>query len=226
MSGWRTVAHRGDSACWAENSEEAIRSALNKGSQWLEVDVRSTADGRPVLHHDASMARCLGVRSAVSKVDWAFFQSARHPQGERPMDLESVLDLAHLSGAGVYVELKATEPSLVQRVAGIVKHSPCRTVVSSFDLPALWSFQDHCPGHPTMALFENRWRKPWRTWEANRVTEVGISKAMAGTPLLEELVGKGWPVLVFTVNDPSAMMGLKARGATGVFCDHAGLNPA
>ena len=226
MSDFRVVAHRGDSACHAENSVEAVASALAKGAQWLEIDVRLSADGVPVLQHDASLRRCIGVGAKVSSMRWAELEALRYAQGERFVSLEHTLSMAHDGGASVYVELKDKGPAFIQAVADVIRASPCHTVVSSFNASVLKAFMTACPGHPVMALFEHRWQM-WgqdpRRWG---VHEIGLSEKLAATPLLERLVAQGCPVLVFTVNDPADMNALKNRGAAGVFCDHAGRLPA
>ena len=225
MSGFQVIAHRGDSACHAENSREAIASALAKGAQWLEIDVRLSADGVPVLQHDATLRRCFGLPARVSSLRWPELEVLRYSQGERFLSLEQVLAMAHEGGAGVYVELKDKGSAFVHAVAAIVRASPCKTVVSSFDASVLKAFREDCPEHPTMALFERRWRLWGNRPQRMSVCEIGLSQKLASTPLLERLTGEGWPVFVFTVNDPEAMASLKTRGARGVFCDHAGRFP-
>jgi len=51
------VAHRGASAALPENTRVAFREALAQGCDAVETDVRLSADGVPVLHHDATLAR-------------------------------------------------------------------------------------------------------------------------------------------------------------------------
>ena len=50
-------AHRGNNSHYPENSIEAIISAVMMGCDICEIDVRLTADGIPVLFHDASLAK-------------------------------------------------------------------------------------------------------------------------------------------------------------------------
>lgn len=52
----RHLAHRGCVAGWPENAIESIPSAL-ADTDGLEVDVRLTADGVPILMHDAELDR-------------------------------------------------------------------------------------------------------------------------------------------------------------------------
>ncbi|MEE4540893.1 glycerophosphodiester phosphodiesterase [Streptomyces sp. V4-01] len=51
------VAHRGDPSVHRENTLAGLRSALRKGADVVEIDVRLTSDGVPVLLHDATLER-------------------------------------------------------------------------------------------------------------------------------------------------------------------------
>lgn len=50
------VAHRGDSTRAHENTLDAFRYAIECGADMIEFDVRRTADGQLVVHHDAEIA--------------------------------------------------------------------------------------------------------------------------------------------------------------------------
>ncbi|RDS62693.1 glycerophosphodiester phosphodiesterase [Streptomyces sp. M7] len=51
------VAHRGDPYRVRENTLHSLRSALALGADAVEIDVRLTRDGVPVLLHDATLRR-------------------------------------------------------------------------------------------------------------------------------------------------------------------------
>ncbi|GGQ87520.1 glycerophosphoryl diester phosphodiesterase [Streptomyces flaveolus] len=51
------VAHRGDPYRFRENTIASLRSALARGADAVEVDVRLTRDGVPVLLHDETLKR-------------------------------------------------------------------------------------------------------------------------------------------------------------------------
>ena len=51
------VAHRGDPYRVRENTLDSLRSALALGADAVEIDVRLTRDGVPVLLHDATLRR-------------------------------------------------------------------------------------------------------------------------------------------------------------------------
>ncbi|WP_432094351.1 glycerophosphodiester phosphodiesterase [Streptomyces sp. bgisy100] len=54
------VAHRGDPYRVRENTLPSLRSAVHRGADAVEMDVRLTRDGRPVLLHDATLERLWG----------------------------------------------------------------------------------------------------------------------------------------------------------------------
>ncbi|MEV6406808.1 glycerophosphodiester phosphodiesterase [Streptomyces bobili] len=51
------VAHRGDPYRVRENTLDSLRSALAQGADAVEIDVRLTRDGVPVLLHDETLKR-------------------------------------------------------------------------------------------------------------------------------------------------------------------------
>ncbi|AJP04060.1 glycerophosphodiester phosphodiesterase [Streptomyces cyaneogriseus subsp. noncyanogenus] len=60
MAGMHTVtavAHRGDPYRVRENTIDSLRSALDRGADAVEIDVRLTRDGVPVLLHDETLRR-------------------------------------------------------------------------------------------------------------------------------------------------------------------------
>jgi glycerophosphoryl diester phosphodiesterase len=54
------VGHRGDPYRFRENTLDSLRSALSRGADAVEVDVRLTRDGVPVLLHDETLKRLWG----------------------------------------------------------------------------------------------------------------------------------------------------------------------
>ena len=54
------VGHRGDPYRVRENTLPSLRSALEQGADAVEIDVRLTRDGVPVLLHDDSLKRLWG----------------------------------------------------------------------------------------------------------------------------------------------------------------------
>jgi glycerophosphoryl diester phosphodiesterase len=57
MQNVTAVAHRGDPYRVRENTIASLRSALDRGADAVEIDVRLTRDGVPVLLHDDTLKR-------------------------------------------------------------------------------------------------------------------------------------------------------------------------
>src|SRR3954463_888507 len=55
--GLHRVAHRGYSAVAPENTLPALTAAARAGATYVEFDVRTTADGVPVVIHDRTVDR-------------------------------------------------------------------------------------------------------------------------------------------------------------------------
>ena len=95
------VGHRGYGAATPENTLTALRRAIKESVRIVEVDVRLTADGIPVLLHDESLFRTTGDRHLVSalplvevkKLDAGSYKSLEFDDETIPT-LEEALQLA------------------------------------------------------------------------------------------------------------------------------------
>ncbi|GGS01423.1 glycerophosphoryl diester phosphodiesterase [Streptomyces humidus] len=61
MQNVTAVGHRGDPYRFRENTIDSLRSALDRGADAVECDVRLTRDGVPVLLHDETLKRLWGL---------------------------------------------------------------------------------------------------------------------------------------------------------------------
>jgi hypothetical protein len=87
------VAHRGGvvDAERIENNLPAIEEAIRRGYWMLEVDIRRTKDGHPIVHHDGDFQRYYGDPRQVAELTWSDIQSLRsRPHALRPLDLAEV----------------------------------------------------------------------------------------------------------------------------------------
>ena len=69
--GLRVGGHRGSSALAPENTFAAFEQAVVDGAQYLETDIRRTADGHLVLIHDATLDRTTDGHGAVAEATLA-----------------------------------------------------------------------------------------------------------------------------------------------------------
>ena len=59
------IAHRGYSLHYPENTQVAIEAAVHAGACYVEFDIQLTADGVPVLLHDADLKRMAGADPCI-----------------------------------------------------------------------------------------------------------------------------------------------------------------
>lgn len=118
------VVHRGSWSAAPENSRAAIRAA--RGFDMVEIDIRLSADGHPVLLHDPDLARTTGVAARCSDLTLAELTSLTLRAGaggpNAPMTAESLPDLdAALDAAGpdLLVDLDVKVVADIERVAEI-----------------------------------------------------------------------------------------------------------
>ena len=96
------IAHRGASARERENTLEAFSRAIELGADMIEFDIRKTADGVLVVHHDGHIRRRAIGALRYSEVDEL---SAR--EGFHVPSLEEVLAITR-GRIGLNAELKET----------------------------------------------------------------------------------------------------------------------
>lgn len=63
-------AHRGASRVAPENTLASFSKAMKMGADFVEVDVRTTADGEQICLHDASLKRTTGLDATVNSVSF------------------------------------------------------------------------------------------------------------------------------------------------------------
>src|ERR1051325_8467196 len=65
-----SVAHRGHSIEYPENTMEAYRKAIELGIEMIECDVNITRDGKLVMIHDYTLDRTTNGSGQVSSLTW------------------------------------------------------------------------------------------------------------------------------------------------------------
>lgn len=79
------AAHRGGVVDEAhpENSIASVQAAISRNYWMIEVDVRATRDGEPILHHDSTFDRYFGDARRPEDMTWAEVRQLRSTPGNR-----------------------------------------------------------------------------------------------------------------------------------------------
>ncbi|MEY9838302.1 glycerophosphodiester phosphodiesterase [Streptacidiphilus sp. EB103A] len=107
------VAHRGDPLRLRENTLPSVASAIGLGADWVEIDVRLTRDGVPVLLHDETLTRLWGYDLRVDSLSHAELDGLGHDGGWRIPTLRQALELAADSRVPLMLDVPAPSEARV-----------------------------------------------------------------------------------------------------------------
>ncbi|MEU4999378.1 glycerophosphodiester phosphodiesterase [Streptomyces sp. NPDC021622] len=109
------VAHRGDPYRVRENTLPSLRSALERGADAVEIDVRVSRDGVPVLLHDATLKRLWDHERPLSALS---VDEVRGLTGYGVPTLEEAIEATE--GHRLMVDLPGATPESVRTVVGMI----------------------------------------------------------------------------------------------------------
>ncbi len=209
------IAHRGASRAFPENTLAAFRGALEMGADMVELDVRRTADGRLVIHHDAHLPDGRAICGLTS--------------AELPSDIPDLVAAIEACGSMVVnIEVKNSskdpdfdpERMVAADVAALVRERSLydQILVSSFDVGSITRVRE----------VDNRVPTAWLTTIVPEPAAVVASLVEAGhralhpydalvdAGLVDACHAAGIDVNVWTVDDPERMRVLADMGVDGI----------
>jgi len=216
------IAHRGDSANHPDNTVASYRSALEQGADWVELDVRRTADDVLVAHHDAHLADGRLIRDSAA--------------GDLPGEVPTLAEAFEAcEGMGVNVEIKHLpgDPDhedvhlVCDAVVGLASayRPPEQLLVSSFDIAAVDLIRATDPGLPSGWIVAER-------YTADLLLERTVAHGhgaicpwdgLVDLRLVEHAHDRGLRVVVWTVDEPDRMVELAGWGVDGIISYAPGL---
>jgi glycerophosphoryl diester phosphodiesterase len=153
-----SVAHRGHSIAYPENTLEAYRKAIELGVEMIECDVNVTRDGILVMMHDSTLDRTTSGSGRVSGATWEAIQALDaggkfKPEftGVRVPSTEETLLLFKETDTLSCFEVKGADADESNRIAlGLVelfiKHEMLdKAFLSSYHHEALHLAKSKCP---------------------------------------------------------------------------------
>ncbi len=196
-----TSAHRGDSSRYRENTLPAIRSAIAAGADFVEVDVRVTADGAVVLIHDPDLNRLWGRPADVSGTTLAEIRELGE-RDHRPPLLAEALEL--FSDTPVTLLIDMEDPAVAEPAFRVV--GPGRTNLAWCGaIGAMHTIRALDPA-----------ARIWLPWDrpeaptASELAELAPERLNADlltvtADLVDQVHALGVKVAVWTVDDESSM---------------------
>ena len=228
------VAHRGYSAVAPENTLPALAAAVRGGASYVEFDVRTTADGVPVVFHDRTVDRTtdgsghvweltVGEVRALDAGSW--FSPAY--RGVRVPLLTEALDLVPTPGPQLLLEIKPpADADDIKRIMDMVADRGLldRTVVQSFDPQVVRLVREVVPEVRRGLL---RLRFEADTVPLAKELDVAylnpsVADVLGDPVTMAELAAADIDVMPWTANDRAHWPALVDAGVAGLITDHAG----
>ena len=229
------IAHRGASSLAPENTHSAFRLALENGADGLEFDVKLSADGVAVVHHDRMLDRTTNGSGLLSRQTAAALESLDAGSsfdvsfsGEKIPTLESVFE-AYGGNTLLNVELTnygSILDDLVAVVSDMVSAYALEDTVllSSFSPLALIQAAKKNPGVRRALLLQSRSPRIYQALavKAVKADDIHPAAALISQAFVHRQRSSGRLVRAWTVNDPDEIIGYFRMGVHAVITDDPG----
>jgi glycerophosphoryl diester phosphodiesterase len=229
----RLVAHRGGGRHAPENTLAAIRLGQSLGYQAHELDVKLSRDGVALLMHDPTLERTTGARGRAAdlafeelrRLDAGGWHSAAF-RGEKIPSFEEAAALLRSRETRAHIEIKptpgfdrATGTAVARETLRLFAGAPVPPVFSSFSFEALMAAREVAPELPRGWLIDEFTAADWERLSALEARSLHTNHRKFDPALLPELHGRGYRVMLYTVNDAERAAELLAAGVDGLFTD-------
>jgi glycerophosphoryl diester phosphodiesterase len=215
----KVIGHRGAAAYAPENTLASFREARRRGATWVEIDVKLTADGVPIVMHDESLKRTMGIDRLVADM----------LRADLPKDVptfeEAIACFAEL-GLGCNVEIKPCEGREVETARVTVETlrrcwpaSLPPPLLSSFKAASLVAARVAAPEF-ARAILLGRIEENWRA-RAEVVGAVGVNTngAKLTAPRAVDIRKAGYALSVYTIDDGAVAKALVGMGVDCIITD-------
>ena len=231
-----TIAHRGASAYYPENTMSAFKAAVDMKADMIELDVLLSKDNIPVVFHDERLDEktngsglvCDHTLSDLKKLDAGSWFDTKF-KNERIPTLREVLEFSR-NRILVNIEIKPEvvtekeESGIVELVLNLAEELGMEEVVmiSSFDYRVLERLSKRETNIKSALLYErvqSHGREPSRLAKYYNIDAFNCSEHQLIDNWVLQLNNNKIPFFIYTVNDELTMKSLIQVGAKGIFTD-------
>jgi glycerophosphoryl diester phosphodiesterase len=210
-------AHRGASSTHPENTLSAFREAIRLGVAGIELDLRASADGVPVVIHDRDLLRTTNRPGNVDEVSLDQLRTYDAGGGEAIPTLRDVLDLV---GDTVQIDLELKTGGIERAVLALLARYPqARWAISSFDWNVLREVRSLDPLAELWPLSE-KWHAPLLSVARELASPTVALYAGAYTEASAAAIANaGLRAMIWTVNTTDEARRVRDLGAWALCTD-------
>jgi glycerophosphoryl diester phosphodiesterase len=210
------IGHRGARAIEPENTLRALKEGM-RCADFVEVDVRITRDGIPVVMHDAFIDRTTDGTGAVAQYTLPELKNFDAGKGERIPTLEEVCTLVS-GNSGLFIEIK--EPGSEGRIAEVLnEYRPEPLVIVSFHGETLLNMKERVPGAKTGFIYSKEIKSPVDAALAVKATVLLPKFVRVTQSLVRHAHSYHMLVIPWTLNTPDEFARANDLGVDGFATD-------
>ena len=209
------IGHRGAAGHAPENTLAAIRKGIDLGVDFVEIDVRRTADGVLVALHDETVNRTTNGEGRVDRMSLRDVKRFNAGNGEHIPTVGEVLEAAR-GRVGLMLELKVV--GVAQTTTAAVQEAGFKepVIYASFLHNELSEVRSIDPEATLMVLFGRLPRAPIARAREYRSSHVGLRHDTATRRLVDAFHEENLLVFVYTVDRPGDIQHALSIGVDGV----------
>ncbi|HSB46339.1 MAG TPA: glycerophosphodiester phosphodiesterase family protein [Nitrospira sp.] len=209
------IGHRGAAGHAPENTVAAIQKGIALGVDFVEIDVRRTADGILVALHDETLDRTTNGKGRVDRLSLAEIQPLNAGNGEHIPTVVEVLKTA-AGKAGLMLELKVS--GIAHETVEAVREAGFKdpVIYASFLHDELTDVRSVDPEASLMVLFGRLPLAPVERAMKFKPSHVGLRHDTATRHLVDAFHDKGFLIFVYTANSLGDIQRALSVGVDGV----------
>ena len=190
----KIVGHRGAKGLAPENTIEGLKKAIEIGVDMIEIDVRVTPSGTPVLFHNRLPSSSAGLTT-----------------------LEEALKL--VSGkTSLYIEVKSREN--IDPIVNVLKKYQGKYYIASKNQRTLMKLHQALPNIPTIVIEPWSGIRARRRANQAKTRIIAMSRLWLWSGFIRIMRSSGYELYAYPLNNPSKAKRWEKAGLAGVVTDY------
>jgi glycerophosphoryl diester phosphodiesterase len=238
------IGHRGNRAYAPENTIESFKQAIAVGADAIEFDVRVSADGIPVVHHDPTLERTTDGIGEIARTDFVKLKDLdaganftrdggkTYPYRGAGLGIPTFEEVVELFPSTPFI-IEIKDPLVAPAVRQIIeKHkAEWRCLIDGYDELAIRPFENSSIAYgASMTGVASLMKKVVLGRRVDRMpySALCVPLSYKGLPLPVRRFARvarqqGRQIHVWTVNDPAVALDLWKDGINGIISDDPAL---
>jgi glycerophosphoryl diester phosphodiesterase len=209
----KIYGHRGASGTLPENTLPAFQRALDLGVDGIETDVHCTSNGIPVLSHDRSLQRSLGINQDLTQITHAELRAIAPT-------VPTLADLLDLVGDRVHLDIEIKQTDIEPAVIDVLDRFPnARWAISCFEWSVLERLRVLAPTADLWLLTVAETDSMWETADRLRASGIAFFAPAMTEAFVQRVHRSKRLAMAWTVNEPDQGPHLRSIGVDALCTD-------